>query len=108
MIRIKIRVVTRRVEKGKNPGQGTCEEMAVGKSWEEYAGTTTASDPAGTEGEVSGPVLSESISNLGKDLFWYEPPIFHFPVLFLFVISPSSLFKSSCIPVSRHSGLIKM
>ena len=78
----------------------------------EQAWTTAASDcdPA-EEGGVSQSYLSPH-QTWARPMLVLNSSIFHCAIWFLFMTSPSSLLKSpwtmkACIPVSRHSGLIK-
>lgn len=86
------------------------------ETWERmaHACTTTASARDHARGEDRGPVLSESTLNIGGgSILVLNSHFFHLPIWLLFMTSPSTLFKSfwtmkTCIPISRHSGLIKM
>lgn len=78
-----------------------------------FAWTTAAREHNCGHGGEHGPALSESNHTLQEGLFGCKSSAFHLPVWFPFMTSPGSPFKSSwtlrsCIPVSRHSGLIKM
>lgn len=69
MIRIKIGVVTRRVEKEKSCGQGTCEGVAISR--EEYIWTTAArkEDCAQAEGSEWAKFAWVQIKRQGKVCF---------------------------------------